>query len=64
MYPKNVLNKVESHIKVKITVVCLDSLDFKLDYKHYVKITHIFSEAFTKNSNLKHGVKVRRCKNN
>ena len=40
-YPKNVLSKVKSHIKVKITVVCLQNSDFKLDYKKSVKITHI-----------------------
>ena len=41
-YPKNVLSKVKSHIKVKITVVCLWNFDFKLDYKQSTKITHIF----------------------
>ena len=41
-YPKNELNKVKSHIKVKITVVCLWNFDFKLDYKQSAKITHIF----------------------
>ena len=38
---KNVLSKVKNHIKVKITVVCLWKLDFKLDYKQSAKITHI-----------------------
>ena len=41
-YPKNVLSKVKSQIKVKITVVCLWNFDFKLDYKQSAKITHIF----------------------
>ena len=40
--PKNVLNKVKSHIKVKIKVFCLWNFDFKLDYKQSAKITHIF----------------------
>ena len=43
-YPKNVLSKVKSHIKVKITVVCLWNFDFKLDYKQSAKTTHILPE--------------------
>ena len=41
-YPTNVLNKVQSHMKVKITVVCHWNFDFKLDYKQYAKKTHVF----------------------
>ena len=41
-YPKNVLGKVKSHLKVKITVVRLCNFDFKLDYNQSAKITHIF----------------------
>ena len=55
-YPKNVLSKVKSHIKVKITVVCLWNFDFKLDYKQSAKITHIFSVDFTRAHFLEYGV--------
>ena len=37
-YPKNVLSKVKSHIKVKITVVCLWNFDFyvTLNFTEYI----------------------------
>ena len=46
-YPKNVLSKIKSHIKVKITVVCLWNFDFKLDYKqsvvrNHIKLLHVY----------------------
>ena len=55
-YPKNVLSKIKSHIKVKITVVCLQNLHFQAKLQTICKNNTYFSLDFTRAHFQKYGV--------
>ena len=55
-YPKNVLSKMKSHIRVKITFVCLQNLHFPAKFQTICKNNTYFSVNFTRAHFLKHGV--------
>ena len=55
-YPQNVLSKMKSHIKVKITVVCLQNLHFQAKLQTICKNNTYFSVDFTRAHFLKYGV--------